>query len=122
MPHVEQVTSVDHSTLRWEFGSPVPPFWFPLVIDEADPSVFEVQNMGTAPAGNAPRGTLLRLGARIATDAVPREGRRLQREFVVARGTDGSTAVWSRRRANVGRGEASSALTFDRAEPAPAAP
>ena len=108
---------VDHSTLRWVFGSTVPPFWFPLVIDPADPSVFEVQNVGSAPVGNAPRGTLLRLGARIATDAVPREGRRLRREFVAARGADGSTAVWSRRRANVGRGESSSGLAFDRAEP-----
>ncbi|MEN3281426.1 MAG: hypothetical protein V7607_2566 [Solirubrobacteraceae bacterium] len=115
-PPALQPPAVDHTRLRWSLGSTVPPFWFPLVVDPADPSVFEVQTIGTA-VGEAPKGRLLELGARIATDAIPREGRRLRREFAAARGADGTTAVWSRRRATVARGEASSALAFDRAEP-----
>jgi hypothetical protein len=109
----------DRATLRWQLGTSVPPFWYPLVTDLADPSMFELQLMGTTPADDLPQGTLLRLGMRIANAAVPREGARLRREFIMARGVGGSSAVWCRRRANVGRGEGSSGLTFDRATPAP---
>jgi hypothetical protein len=114
--------NVDRATLRWELGTTVPSYWYPLVTDPADPSVFELQLMGAAPPGDLPQGTLLRLGMRIATAAVPREGARLRREFVSARGANGSSAVWSRRRANIGRGEGSSGLAFDRATPVPPSP
>jgi hypothetical protein len=117
-PPVLTVPDTDPSVLRWLFGSTVPSFWFPLVNDPNAPLMFEVQRMGVPPgAANVPRGQFISVGARIATDAVPREGRRLRRDFVSIRGADGGTLVWSRRRATAGRGEGSSGLVFDRAEP-----
>jgi len=59
-----------------------------------------------------PTGTLLRLGAAF-DDRIPREGRRVVREHVLARSSDGSTHLWTARRATIGRGEGSSGLDFD---------
>jgi len=46
-------------------------------------------------------------------EEVPREGVRVTRSRRMARWTDGSTWVWSGLRRQIGRGEGSSALTFD---------
>jgi hypothetical protein len=117
--------AVDRGKLRWVLGTAVPPFWYPLVPNLAHPGTFEVQVMGDAPATDLPQGRFIsarhngQAGTLIATDAVPREGRRLRRDYVAARAGDGTTLVWSRRRASVGRGEGSSALVFDRGEATP---
>ena len=118
-PPILTAAGEDWSRLRWQLGTTVPPFWYPLVPRPDQPWLFEVQLMGTAAATDRPQGTLLRLGALIDAAAVPREGARLRREFVTARGIDGSTAVWCRRRTSTGRGEGSSGLSFDRAIPSP---
>jgi hypothetical protein len=59
-----------------------------------------------------PRGA----GLAIFEEEIPREGARVTRTFQMARSPDGSTHLWIGRRKNVGRGEGSSGLKFDRAE------
>jgi hypothetical protein len=49
-------------------------------------------------------------------EEVPREGQHVTRLRVVARWTDGSTWLWTAFRKQVGRGEGSSGLAFDRLE------
>jgi hypothetical protein len=50
-------------------------------------------------------------------EEVLREGVRLVRDRVLARSSDGGTHLWSRWRRQAGRGEGSSGLAFDVAEP-----
>jgi len=47
-------------------------------------------------------------------EEVPREGQHLTRRRVVARWIDGSTWMWTAFRKEIGRGEGSSGLVFDR--------
>jgi hypothetical protein len=65
-----------------------------------------------------PRGRFLTIGDPPLPDAdVPREGTRLIRDYALIRWTNGATIVWARRVRRVGRGEGSSGLRFDVAEP-----
>lgn len=104
----------DPASPRWVLGTTVPPFWYPLQVQPNEPSQLVVGMTGTG--DTPPRGTFVAIGATVAADAVPREGRRLHRDYVSVRGSDGSTLLWSRRRAAVGRGESSSGLAFDLAD------
>lgn len=105
--------------LVYRVQSSVPPSWFPLVTVAGAPGAPRLLELQTlAPSVEAPRGTLLPgLGARIHEEELPREGVRLVRAFALARWTDGSTHVWARRQRGTGRGEGSSGLRFDAAEP-----
>jgi hypothetical protein len=92
----------------------VPPNWFPLVptrTASGDVPELVVRQMADDP--QVPTGTQLRLGAAFDDDRIPREGRRVVREHVLARWKDGSTHLWTARRATIGRGEGSSGLDFD---------
>lgn len=103
--------------LRYRLGGGVPPNWFPLVPTRtAAGDVPELVLRPMADDPHDPAGTLLRLGAAVDDDRVPREGRRVVRRPVLARWSDGSTHLWTARRAGVGRGEGSSGLDFDAAE------
>lgn len=103
------------------FGSAVPPNWYPLVPRRtATGDVPELVLQEMADTDEHPLGTLARPGIAIDDDRIPREGRRLQREPVLARWTDGTTLHWTRRRATVGRGGHSSGLTFDQVKPSQA--
>jgi hypothetical protein len=96
--------------LRYRLGGSVPPNWFPLVptrTASGDVPELVVRQMADDP--QVPTGTLLRLGAAFDDDRIPREGRRVVRELVLAR----STHLWAARRATIGRGEGSSGLDFD---------
>ncbi|MEV5410331.1 hypothetical protein AB0K60_16020 [Thermopolyspora sp. NPDC052614] len=102
----------------YRFGTTVPPHWFPLV-PQRDPSgdapAFAVQQMADDPT-SVPLGEFVAIGQTIADDRLPREGRRLIRDHMLARTSDGGTVVWSRRRSRIGRGEGSSGLSFDLAQ------
>jgi len=50
-------------------------------------------------------------------EEVPREGARATRVYQLTRWIDGTTLLWLARRKSVGRGEGSSGLRFDTAEP-----
>ncbi|WP_327749996.1 hypothetical protein [Streptomyces europaeiscabiei] len=100
--------------LRYALGGSVPPNWFPLVptrTASGDVPELVVRQMANDP--QTPDGTLLRLGAAFDDDRIPREGRRVVREHVLARWSDGSTHLWAARRITIGRGEGSSGLDFD---------
>jgi hypothetical protein len=103
--------------LRYRLGTTVPPYWFPLVPvrqDHGDAPTLVVQPMALAESPDAePTGRLLSFGLEVADDRMPREGRRLRRDQVLARWSDGRTQLWRRRRASIGRGEGSSGLRFD---------
>ena len=113
----------DTGPLRYRLGTTVPPHWLPLVpvrSPEGDAPVLVLQPMAHAESDDArPLGTLVAFGQAIADDRIPREGRRLRRDQVVARGVDGRTVVWRRRRTSIGRGEGSSGLRFDDTEHGP---
>lgn len=116
-PPVVDPLPADASTPRWVLGTSVSRHWYPLVPDQTGTGDLLVTAMGSASAADeAPQGRLLRLGQRLPSEAVPREGRRLRRDHVLARWADGSTVMWSRRRTDIGRGEGSSGLAFDGVE------
>lgn len=111
--------------LRYRLGTTVPPYWFPLVpartpTGDVPELVLQLMAYSTDPDA-VPFGTFLRTGLVIADDRLPREGRRLVRDQVLARWSDGGVVAWQRRRAATGRGEGSSGLRFDIAEAGPAA-
>jgi hypothetical protein len=62
------------------------------------------------------RGRLLNTGAALLMhdEEVPREGVRVTRHYQMTRWIDGTTWVWLAHRKQVGRGEGSSGLQFDR--------
>jgi hypothetical protein len=101
--------------LRYQLGSSVPPYWFPLVPTVGPAGVgLELQRMSNQPATVVPLGRMLDLGGPAIHDAeVPREGTRLLRDYAMTRWTNGAVFVWSRRRREIGRGEGSSGLRFD---------
>jgi hypothetical protein len=107
--------------LRYQLATTVPPYWFPLVpqrTDSGDTPTLTVELMAHSDdPGAVPLGTFLHTGLAVADDRLPREGRRLVSDRVLARWSDGSTVAWRRRRTTVGRGEGSSGLRFDSAEP-----
>jgi hypothetical protein len=77
----------------------------------------QLASMADRPSTLVPRGSFLGTGAPSVLDcAVPREGRRLLRDYAYTRWSNGATLLWSRRRSTVGRGEGSSGLRFDVAE------
>jgi hypothetical protein len=104
--------------LRYQLGNTVPPNWYPLLPTRtATGDVPELVLEAMADSGEAPIGILLRLGLTVDDDRIPREGRRVLRERVLTRWTDGTPSGWTRRRATIGRGEGSSGLSFDDALP-----
>lgn len=96
------------STLRYRLSTRVPESWLPLM-PTADGTSLE-QHGTTQPAG-----TLLTATTPFRLDAVelPRGGRRVTRRAHAARGSDGSTHVWTGWKARAGRGESSSGLRHD---------
>lgn len=105
--------------LRYLLGTEVPPNWFPLVpqVTGGEPRL-RLERMGNRLSA-APRGRMLTIGGSEIPDAeVPREGARLLRDYALARSASGATLAWARRTRRLGRGEGSSGLRFDVAEPA----
>jgi hypothetical protein len=107
-----------NAELHYLLGTTVPTYWFPLVPERLAGDVrLALETMVGAPADARPRNTFIALGGDPIPDAaVPREGRRLLRDYVFGRWSNGLPIVWSRRRSLVGRGEGSSGLRFDVAE------
>ena len=115
-------------TLPYRLRTDPPAHWFPLLPQRAmatDPSMSF--RLGAIPRGAtakplAPRGRLLAPLANapkvlLREDEVPREGARATRAYQLARWIDGTTLLWLGRRKDVGRGEGSSGLRFDTADP-----
>ena len=110
----EQIPSTTEA-LAYKLMTAAPPNWFPFVLNSGLPRMLRLELL--QPAAEGPRGRLLpELGGLVHEEEVSREGIRLVRERVLARSGNGETHLWSRRRRQVGRGEGSSGLEFDRAE------
>jgi hypothetical protein len=115
--------------LAWRLLSPPPPHWVPLLpVPLAEGSAAIQFRRGRIPRPGSPAaghlvqavGRVLEPGARRVTfreEEITRAGVRVTRVPVVARWLGGTTAAWTGRRAETGRGEASSGLTFDDALP-----
>lgn len=101
--------------LHYFLGTSVPSYWFPLLPQRVGGDLrLRLDRMANQDASVSPRGRFLEVDGRTFADGeVPREGRRLLRERTLARWSDGSTSLWSRRLGRVGRGEGSSGLRFD---------
>jgi hypothetical protein len=113
----------DVDPLRYRFSTHVPPFWFPLAPDPAQPTVFRRLVVRRVDADGVVR-TSLPAGEVLAPpdlwlwrEEVPREGSRVRRRFQMARGSDGLLYVWGSRLRSTGMGEGYSGLRYDDALP-----
>jgi hypothetical protein len=118
-------------TLPYRLRTDPPPHWFPLMPQRAQPTNPSMSfRLGaiprTQPGGPAtplhPRGRLLAPMVKdpsltLREEEVPRAGARATRAYQLARWIDGTTLLWLGRRKSIGRGEGSSGLRFDTAEP-----
>jgi hypothetical protein len=114
--------------LRYRLSTTVPEAWIPLMPvqlpvapDRVDLRLRRgavLQPDGSQKIHQA-RGDILNSAADllIYDEEVPREGLRMERRRQLARWVDGSTWAWTAYRKQVGRGEGSSGLRFDRLEP-----
>jgi hypothetical protein len=120
------------SPLVYRLASGLPANWVPFVPVRAEGGASRLRRgtlshalpaMGPAPA--PPRGRLLaEMGGDLLLheEEVPRAGARVTRAYQYARWVDGSAHLWVGRRKRPGRGERSSGLRFDVADPAAAGP
>jgi hypothetical protein len=113
------------TALVYRLGTDVPDYWIPL-LPVQDGSVIRLRR-GSLPRTESetvedvfePQGLILEPGRELVLqdEEVPREGARVTRSYQYARWIDGSTHLWIGRRKQPGRGEGSSGLRFDVAEP-----
>jgi hypothetical protein len=113
--------------LKYTVESTVPDHWIPLLPVQLDSTRRAVRLVRGAmlrygdgdPVPVAPIGRLLEPEQPLALfeEEVPRAGSRVTRVPVLARWLDGSTVHWIGRRKRTGRGEGSSGLRFDSADP-----
>src|SRR6478672_6228503 len=110
---------------RYLFSSRVPGYWIPLLpLQTRGPDGKVVSRLrrgavlqpdGSQRVHRSQSDALAASGELLLFDEeVPREGQHLTRRRVVARWTDGSTWMWTAFRKEIGRGEGSSGLVFDR--------
>jgi hypothetical protein len=110
---------------RYRLASRVPGHWIPLLplqTRTADGKIVSrlrrgavLQPDGSQRVQRALSDALAASGELLLFDEeVPREGQHLTRRRVVARWIDGSTWMWTAFRKEIGRGEGSSGLVFDR--------
>ena len=114
----ERTVPEQEAGLRYELGTTVPPYWFPLVPTALAGGLgLKLERMANQDASVKPRGRFLEVGGPPIPDAeVPREGTRLVRDYLLTRWSNGEPLLWARRIRRVGRGEGSSGLRFDVAE------
>jgi hypothetical protein len=108
--------------LEYRLSSEVPEHWFPLlpVAVGTTEMALRLGDVATHPLGNVPLGRILEpydAQMLIREEEVPRAGARVMRAYQYARWIDGSTHLWVGRRKRTGRGEGSSGLRWDVAEP-----
>ncbi len=110
---------------RYLLSSRVPGYWIPLLpiqTKAADGKVISRLRRGAVLQPDGSQRVQRALSDALAASAelllfdeeVPREGQHLTRRRVVARWIDGSTWMWTAFRKEIGRGEGSSGLAFDR--------
>jgi hypothetical protein len=111
---------------RWLLATPVPGNWVPLLPVQLDDhgrlvtrlkrgAVLQPDGTGRVRHGRSQVLAAL-AGAPLFDEEIPREGAQLTRRRRMARWVDGSTWAWTALRNQVGRGEGSAGLRFDRLE------
>lgn len=117
------VSAAPAGTLTFELASVVPDYWIPLVPVQINGArAVRLRRAAMLDADGIPQ--FGRAKGRILTphperrldlyeEEVPREGVRVTRTYQYTRWVDGATHVWIGRRKDIGRGEGSSALSFD---------
>jgi hypothetical protein len=112
-------------TLAYELASTVPDYWIPLAPVQIDSTrAIRLRRAAMLDADGVPqfsraKGRILtpqpgrRLG--LYEEEVPREGIRVTCNYQYTRWLDGATHLWVGRRKDIGRGEGSSQLLFDKA-------
>ena len=115
-------TATKTGALEYRLSSETPEHWFPLlpVAVGTTSMALRLGEIATHPPGNVPLGRVLEpydAQTLIREEEVPRAGVRVLRAWQQARWVDGSTHLWVGRRKRVGRGEGSSGLRWDTAEP-----
>jgi hypothetical protein len=109
----------------YDLSSEVPGHWVPLLpvqVPVAAGRVLTRLKRGAVLVADGSQEVRLALGdilnpggeLLLHDEEVPREGARVTRHYQLARWLDGSTLLWASRRKQVGRGEGSSGLRFDR--------
>ena len=131
MPRIERTEAPNDAATssrkppRYLLASTVPGHWIPLLPVQTHDASGRIVSRLRRGAVLQPDGTqklhvalsevLKAAGERLLYDEeVPREGQHVTRLRVVARWIDGSTWLWTAFRKQVGRGEGSSGLAFDR--------
>ncbi|MFN8473512.1 MAG: hypothetical protein U0822_15080 [Anaerolineae bacterium] len=111
--------------LRYRLTTEVPDYWIPLLPTRTSQGLR--LKRGAVLKTDGSQEVIHALGQILTPDPgqplelyeeeVPREGVRVTRSYQYTRWLDGSTHLWVGRRKQVGRGEGSSGLRFDRLEP-----
>lgn len=109
-PPADAPTAADY---RYRLATDVPTGWSPLVLE----SDADGRRLRRGVGSDDTLTRLLPAGDWVHDEEIGREGVRLRIEYVLARGSDGSTASWARIRRTVGRGGAASGLRYDAAIP-----
>ena len=95
------------ATLTYRLGTEVPPYWFPLIPTLASDDVSLVlSRQQSAGDRQLPTAGCSQWAEPRSRRRGPREGTRLLRDTAMTRWSNGRVFVWSRRRREIGRGEA----------------
>jgi hypothetical protein len=124
-PAAAEAAAPTEAPPRYLLASRVPSHWIPLLpVQSRDQDGKTISRLrrgailqpdGSQRVNRALSEALKASGELLLYDEeVPREGQQLTRSRVIARWTDGSTWVWTAFRKEIGRGEGSSNLVFDR--------
>lgn len=108
--------------LVYRIASEAPDYWIPLVPTQVSPRAYRLRRAAMPDKAGRPIRPLGRTleperPLALHEEEVPRAGARVTRAFQYARWSDGSTHLWMGRRKQPGRGEGSSGLRFDIADP-----
>jgi hypothetical protein len=112
------VTDLGDAELVYRLTTPVPRNWHPYLPRRTETGDdLRLERL----RGSRPAGAIASESAVVEDEEVSRGGLVVRRAWHYARWTDGRPVLWLGRRVEPGRGEGSSGVTWDRAEPPPAA-
>ncbi len=111
------VTDVGDADLVYRLATPIPTNWIPY-LPKRTPAGDDITLERLV--GSLPQGAIVSESAVLEDEEVGRTGVVVERAWRYARWTGGQPMLWLGRRVTPGRGEGSSGLAWDQAEPPPA--
>ncbi|HEY6892505.1 MAG TPA: hypothetical protein VI300_32165, partial [Solirubrobacter sp.] len=108
------VTDIGDADLVYRLATPLPSNWYPY-LPKRTPAGDDLQLERLA--GSTPQGAIATESTILEDEEVSRAGLVVERAWQYARWTNGQPLLWLGRRVRPGRGEGSSGLAWDRAEP-----